>query len=116
VLEQIDLIQQMVKRYPEAFALARTSNDVERARKEGRIASLIGLEGGHAIETSLGLLRMYYNLGARYMTLTHSDTLDWADAATDDSRHQGLTSFGEEVVATMNALGMLVDISHVSAE
>ncbi len=116
VLEQIDLIQQMIKRYPETFAAARTSADVERARKAGKIASLIGLEGGHAIENSLGLLRMYYNLGARYMTLTHSDTLDWADAATDDPRHQGLTAFGEEVVALMNELGMLVDISHVSAE
>jgi membrane dipeptidase len=116
VLEQIDLIQQMVIRYPETFALAKTSDDIEQARKEGKIASLIGLEGGHAIENSLGLLRMYYNLGARYMTLTHSDTLDWADAATDDPRHDGLSTFGEEVVATMNALGMLVDISHVSAE
>lgn len=116
VLEQIDLILHMTKRYPETFVLARTSADVEQARQAGKIASLIGLEGGHAIENSLGLLRMYYNLGARYMTLTHSDTLEWADAATDDARHQGLTGFGEEVVATMNELGMLVDISHVSAE
>jgi membrane dipeptidase len=116
VLEQIDLIHQMVRRYPETFALARSADDVERVRKEGRIASLIGLEGGHAIENSISLLRMYYNLGARYMTLTHADTLDWADAATDEGRHQGLTDFGEEVVRTMNELGMLVDISHVSAE
>jgi membrane dipeptidase len=116
VLEQIDLIHQMVKRYPETFALARTAHDVERARQEGKIASLIGLEGGHAIENSIALLRMYYNLGARYMTLTHADTLDWADAATDEPRHQGLTGFGEEVVRTMNELGMLVDLSHVSAE
>jgi membrane dipeptidase len=116
VLEQIDLIHQMVKRYPETFALARNAHDVERARQEGKIASLIGLEGGHAIENSISLLRMYFNLGARYMTLTHADTLDWADAATDEPRHQGLTDFGEEVVRTMNELGMLVDISHVSAE
>lgn len=116
VLEQIDLIHQMVKRYPSAFALCRTADDIERARREGKIASLIGLEGGHAIENSLSLLRMYYDLGARYMTLTHGDTLDWADSATDEAKHQGLTPFGEEVVRTMNELGMLVDISHVSAE
>lgn len=116
VLEQIDVVHQLVKRYPETFGLARTAADIERLRSEGKIASLIGLEGGHAIENSLSLLRMYYDLGARYMTLTHSDTLDWADAATDDAKHQGLTDFGEEVVRTMNELGMLVDISHVSAE
>ena len=116
VLEQIDLIQQMVRRYPETFELAKSADDVVRIRKAGKIASLIGLEGGHAIENSLSLLRMYFNLGARYMTLTHSDTLDWADAATDEARHGGLTPFGEEVVQTMNELGMLVDISHVSAD
>ncbi len=116
VLEQIDLIQRMVRRYPETFELAKSAADVVRIRQSGKIASLIGLEGGHAIENSLGLLRMYYNLGARYMTLTHSDTLDWADAATDEARHGGLTPFGEEVVQTMNELGMLVDISHVSAD
>jgi len=115
VLEQIDVVHQLVKRYPETFGLARTAADIERLRKEGKIASLIGLEGGHAIENSLGLLRMYYDLGARYMTLTHSDTLDWADAATDEARHNGLTDFGDEVVRTMNELGMLVDISHVAA-
>lgn len=114
VLEQIDLIHRMVKRYPETFELARSSDDVERIRSEGRIASLIGVEGGHAIENSLALLRLYHSLGVRYMTLTHSDTLDWADAATDDPRSNGLSAFGEEVVRTMNELGMLVDISHVS--
>ena len=116
VLEQIDLIYRMVRRYPETFELATSADDVIRIRKSGKIASLIGLEGGHAIENSLSLLRMFHSLGARYMTLTHADTLDWADAATDDARHGGLTSFGEEVVATMNELGMLVDISHVSAD
>jgi membrane dipeptidase len=116
VLEQIDLIQRMVKRYSDTFELAKSAEDVVRIRRDGKIASLIGLEGGHAIENSLGLLRMYYELGARYMTLTHSDTLDWADAATDEARHGGLTAFGEEVVQAMNELGMLVDISHVSAD
>lgn len=116
VLEQIDLVQRMAARYPETFEIARSTDDILRIRKEGKIASLIGMEGGHAIENSLGLLRMFYNLGARYMTLTHSDTLDWADSATDDAEHGGLSPFGEEVVQTMNELGMLVDISHVSAE
>lgn len=116
VLEQIDLIYRMARRYPETFELAKTADDVVRIRKAGKIASLIGLEGGHAIENSLGLLRMYAKLGVRYMTLTHSETLDWADSATDEARHGGLTSFGEDVVRTMNELGMLVDISHVSAD
>ena len=116
VLEQIDLIREMIGRYPETFELALTADDVERIRSEGKIASLIGIEGGHAIENSLALLRMYYKLGVRYMTLTHSDTLDWADSATDEARHGGLAPFGEDVVRTMNELGMLVDISHVSAE
>lgn len=116
VLEQIDLIYQMCRRYPDTFELARSADDVVRIHKAGKIASLIGLEGGHAIENSLGLLRMYYSLGARYMTLTHSDTIEWADAATDEPRHGGLNAFGEEVVQAMNELGMLVDISHVSAD
>ncbi|MSR59267.1 MAG: membrane dipeptidase [Planctomycetaceae bacterium] len=116
VLEQIDLIRRMVARYPETFELAGSADDVVRIRAEGKIASLIGLEGGHAIENSISLLRMYYELGARYMTLTHGDTLEWADAATDEARHGGLTDFGEQVVLAMNELGMLVDISHVSAE
>lgn len=116
VLTQIDLVRQMCRMYPETFELALTADDVERIHGEGRIASLIGMEGGHAIEDSLALLRMFYELGARYMTLTHSDTLSWADAATDDPQHGGLSEFGEEVVRTMNELGMLVDISHVSPD
>jgi membrane dipeptidase len=115
-LQQIDLIHRLVKQYPETFALAVTADDIVRARKEGKIASLIGVEGGHSIENSLAVLRMLYALGVRYMTLTHSDTLDWADSATDEPRHHGLTPFGESVVREMNRLGMLVDISHVSAE
>jgi membrane dipeptidase len=115
-LIQIDVIRRMVAAYPEIFEMAYTADDVVRIRKEGKIASLIGIEGGHSIENSLGVLRMLYALGARYMTLTHSETLDWADSATDKPRHHGLTPFGEEVVREMNRLGMLVDISHVSAE
>ena len=115
-LEQIDLVYRMVKQYPETFELAKSADDVERIRKSGKIASLIGMEGGHSIENSLGLLRMYSQLGVRYMTLSHSDTLDWVDSATDDARHGGLAPFGEEVIQTMNELGMLVDISHISAD
>jgi membrane dipeptidase len=115
-LEQIDLVYRIVARYPETFELALTADDVERIHGEGRIASLIGVEGGHSIQDSLGALRQLYKLGARYMTLTHSDTLSWADAATDEARHGGLSPFGEEVVREMNRLGMLVDISHVSPE
>jgi len=115
-LEQIELVRAMVKRYPETFELARTVDDIERIRKSGKIASLIGVEGGHCIEDSLENLRRLHRLGAGYMTLTHSDTLAWADAATDEAKHEGLTPFGEEVVREMNRLGMLVDLSHVSAE
>ena len=115
-LEQIDLIHRMVRRYPDVFEMALTADDIERISREGRVASLIGLEGGHAIENSLGALRAYFSLGVRYMTLTHSDTHDWADSATDEARHGGLTPFGESVVLEMNRLGMLVDISHVSAD
>jgi membrane dipeptidase len=114
-LEQIDVIQRMVKAYPETFEMAYTADDIVRIRKKGKIASLIGVEGGHSIDNSLGVLRCLYQLGARYMTLTHSETLDWADSATDKPRHNGLTDFGEQVVREMNRLGMLVDISHVSA-
>jgi len=114
VLEQIDLVHRMVKRYPETFEMAGTVDEIVRIRKTGKIACLIGVEGGHAIENSISLLRVFYNLGVRYMTLTHSDTLDWADSATDKPKHGGLTAFGEEVVREMNRLGMLVDISHVS--
>lgn len=115
-LEQIDLVQRMVRRYPRDFELAATADDIERIHAAGKIASLIGIEGGHSIQNSLGVLRQLYAMGARYMTLTHSDTLDWADSATDDPRHGGLAPFGEDVVREMNRLGMLVDISHVSPD
>jgi membrane dipeptidase len=113
-LDQIAIVKAMIKRYPETFELAETVDDIERICRAGKIASLIGVEGGHSIENSLSVLRQLYAEGARYMTLTHSDTLDWADSATDDARNGGLTPFGEEVVREMNRLGMLVDISHVS--
>jgi membrane dipeptidase len=113
-LEQIDLAHQVIAAYPEAFRWALTADALRQAFAAGRIGSLLGIEGGHAIENSLGALRMYYALGARYMTLTHNVTLDWADAALDSARHGGLTRFGEEVVREMNRLGMLVDLSHVS--
>ena len=115
-LEQIEMVHEMVRRYPTTFELASTAADIERIHKSGKIASLIGVEGGHAIQNSLENLRRLYKLGARYMTLTHSDTLDWADSATDNPRHVGLTPFGEQVVREMNRLGMLVDLSHVSEE
>lgn len=113
-LEQIDLIHRMARRYPDTFELALTADDILRIRKSGKIACLIGVEGGHSIEKSLGLLRMYQSLGVRYMTLTHSDNVGWADAATDAADNKGLSEFGRQVVAEMNRLGMLVDISHVS--
>jgi membrane dipeptidase len=114
-LEQIDFIHRMVARYPETFAFARTADEIRSIRKSGRIACLIGIEGGHSIENSLALLRMYYDLGVVYMTLTHSDSLAWADAATDKPKTtNGLSDFGRDVVREMNRLGMLVDISHVS--
>ena len=115
-LEQIELVQAMIQRYPETFELALTVDDIRRIHAEGKIASMIGIEGGHCIENSLNVLRKLHQLGARYMTLTHSDTLDWADSATDDQRHGGLTPFGEEVVLEMNRLGMMVDLSHVSPD
>ena len=114
-LEQIDLARRMVARYPQDLELATTANEVTDIMKEGRVASLLGIEGGHAIENSLGALRAYSALGVRYMTLTHSASLDWADASGQEPRHDGLTRFGEEVVREMNRLGMLVDLSHVSA-
>lgn len=113
-LEQFDIARRMVARYPEAFTLALTADDIVAAHRKGRIATLLGMEGGHAIENSLGALRSYYALGARYMTLTHNVTLDWADAALDTPKHGGLSPFGREVVREMNRLGMLVDLSHVS--
>jgi membrane dipeptidase len=113
-IEQIELVKNMVSRYPNDFALAMTTDEIRKVRETGRIASLIGVEGGHCIEESLSNLENLYNLGARYMTLTHSDSLSWADAATDDEKNGGLSEFGREVVRTMNRLGMLVDLSHVS--
>ncbi len=114
-LEQIQLARRMIAKYPERFAFASTEADVRKAFAARKIGSLLGMEGGHAIENSLEVLRAYYDLGARYMTLTHNVTLDWADAALDSARHGGLTPFGREVVREMNRLGMLVDLSHVSA-
>jgi membrane dipeptidase len=113
-LEQFDIARRMIARYPDRLALALTAADIEREVKRGRVASLLGMEGGHVIENSLGPLRVYYELGARYLTLTHNVTLDWADAALDSTRHGGLTEFGREVVREMNRMGMLVDLSHVS--
>lgn len=113
-LEQIDIAQQIFETYPEVFEPAFTASDVERAFGHGRIASLLGMEGGHAIENSLGALRALFRAGARYMTLTHSDNTDWADSSTGVPVHGGLTRFGEEVVREMNRLGMLVDLSHVA--
>jgi membrane dipeptidase len=115
-LEQIDVIHRMVREYPETFETAYSADDIIRIHGAGKIASLIGVEGGHSIDNSLAVLRMLHALGARYLTLTHSATLDWADSATDDAKHGGLTPFGEQVVLEMNRLGMLVDISHVSAD
>ncbi len=112
-LEQIDFVHRMIDRYPDHFELALTADDVERIFEDGKIASLIGMEGGHSIANSLAVLRMFYDLGARYMTITHNRTLDWADAAGDDPQHDGLTEFGEEVIREMNRLGMMVDLSHV---
>ncbi len=113
-LEQFDIARRLIARYPEALVPALRAADIERAHADGKVASLLGLEGGHAIENSLGALRAYHALGARYMTLTHNVTLDWADAGSDEHRHGGLTAFGREVVREMNRLGMLVDLSHVS--
>jgi membrane dipeptidase len=114
VLAQMDVVRRLVERYPEDLELAFTAADVRRAHAAGRVASMMGIEGGHAIEDSLGVLRSLYAAGARYMTLTHSRGLHWADSATDEPRHDGLTEFGEEVVREMNRLGMLVDLSHVT--
>jgi membrane dipeptidase len=115
-LEQLDLARRMIARYPKELAFATRSSDIAKAKQQGRIASFIGMEGGHVIENSLGALRAYYDLGARYMTLTHNVTLDWADAALGERKHGGLTPFGREVVREMNRLGMMVDLSHVSPE
>ena len=113
-LEQIDIARRVIAKYPDRLALALSANDIRRDFRQGKIGSLLGLEGGHGIENSLGALRAYYDLGVRYMTLTHNVTLDWADAALDSAKHKGLTPFGDSVVREMNRLGMLVDLSHVS--
>lgn len=116
-LEQIDLARRVVARYPEDLQMAGTAAEIRAARTAGRIGSLLGIEGGHAIENSLGALRSYHDLGVRYMTLTHNTHTDWADSATQvPARHGGLTAFGEEVVREMNRLGMLVDLSHTSED
>ena len=115
-LEQIDFVYRMLDRYPTDFALALRGDDVDRARSEGRIASLIGIEGGHSIDESLGVLRTMYQLGARYMTLTHNDNVPWADSATDRPVLGGINSFGRDVINEMNRIGMMVDLSHVSAD
>ena len=115
-LQQIDVVHRMMRTYPTTFELATTAADIERIFTAGRIASLIGVEGGHSIDNSLATLRMLYALGTRYMTLTHSHHVDWADSASEPPRLGGLSRFGEEVVREMNRLGMLVDLSHVSPE
>ena len=113
-LEQFDIARRMIARYPDRLVLALTADDIVKAKKQKKVASLLGMEGGHAIENSLGALRVYYDLGARYLTLTHNVTLDWADAALGEQKHGGLTPFGREVVREMNRLGMLIDLSHVA--
>jgi membrane dipeptidase len=115
-LEQIDIALQIIGRYPDALELALDASDVERVFASGRVASLLGIEGGHAIENSLGALRAYHAMGVRYMTLTHNSSLDWADAGSGEHTHGGLTEFGREVVREMNRLGMLVDLAHTSPE
>ncbi|MET3986583.1 dipeptidase [Streptomyces sp. PvR034] len=114
-LEQMDAVGQLIERYPDHLVRALTADDMEAARADGKIASLMGAEGGHSINNSLATLRSLHLLGVRYMTLTHNDTIDWADSATDEPRHGGLTDFGREVVREMNRIGMLVDLSHVAA-
>ena len=114
VIEQIDVVHRIDETYPDTFELARTADDVVRIHRSGRIASLIGIEGGHSIDNSLAVLRQLYALGARYMTITHADNDDWADSATADPVHGGLTPFGKLVIGEMNRLGMLVDLSHVA--
>ncbi|MFG2635091.1 dipeptidase [Streptomyces sp. NPDC048362] len=114
-LEQIDCVRQLIERHPGELRAALTAADMEAARREGRIASLMGAEGGHSIANSLGTLRSLHALGVRYLTLTHNDNVDWADSATDEPRVGGLSAFGRQVVREMNRLGMLVDLSHVAA-
>lgn len=113
-IEQIDVTKRLIARYPQELALALTADDVEQAVESGQIASLIGMEGGHSIGSSLAVLRQMYALGARYMTITHGKTLSWADSATDTPKHDGLNAFGMDVIREMNRIGMLVDLSHVN--
>ncbi len=113
-LEQIDWVYRSIERYPQQMLLATSVADIRRAKKAGKVASLMGIEGGHAIENSLFALRDFYRLGVRYMTLTHNNTNDWADSSRDTPKHNGLTDFGREVVREMNRIGMIVDVSHVS--
>jgi membrane dipeptidase len=113
-IEQIDIVRRMIEAYPSDLELARTADDVVRIHKAGKIASMLGVEGGRQIGGSLAALRQYYNLGARYMTLTHNQTTEWADSATDDPKYDGLSPFGVTVVHEMNRIGMLVDLSHVA--
>jgi membrane dipeptidase len=115
-IEQIDVVRRMIDAFPNDLELARSADDVVRIHKAGRIASMIGVEGGRQIGGSLAALRQYYNLGARYMTLTHNHTTEWADSATDEPKYGGLSPFGIDVVHEMNRIGMLVDLSHVSAD
>ena len=115
-LEQIDIVKGLAVRYPDVFEMAYTADDVVRIHKAGKIASLVGIEGGHQVNESLPVLRQMYDAGARYMTLTHSLNTRWADSATANPQHGGLTAFGKQVVAEMNRMGMLVDLSHVSAD
>lgn len=114
VMEQIDVTKRLLARHPDSFELVTTADGAAAAMKRGRIASIMGMEGGNSIGESLAVLRQTYDLGARYLTLTHNVTLSWADAATDKPRHDGLTEFGRKIVREMNRLGMLVDLSHVS--
>ena len=114
--EQIDTVKRLIAAHPDVFELATTADDIQRIHRRGRIASLIGMEGGYSIDDSLGLLREFFDAGARYITLTHSRTTTWADAATDAPKWGGLSPFGEEVVREMNRLGMMVDLSHVSED
>lgn len=116
VIEQIDVTKRLIAKYPDDLQLALTADDVDDAVKNGRIASLLGMEGGHSIGSSLAVLRQTYEIGARYMTLTHSKNTPWADSATDAPKHNGLTDFGKDLVREMNRMGMLVDLSHVSAK
>ena len=115
-IEQIDIVDRLIKAYPQDLERARTADDIVRIHKAGRVASLIGIEGGRQIGGSMAALRQFYNLGARYMTLTHNQTTEWADSATDDPKYHGLAPFGLEVIKEMNRLGMLVDLSHVSPD